>query len=129
MSSKPGRAVLLDCGAAMGNTCGMDRTGPMLCGVQCCEASHSTDNSQCRLLKMADHLELSDSKMARQIDFLTCLRTEKSSRKYTSFYKSSRIQTFMYLTTWMTAIVTGKSHDGKCEVVGQVSFALLNGCH
>ena len=57
------------CGAAAGDACGKDRTGPILCDMQlCCSQSQLGQQPERTSDKMADPAELSDSKMARRID-------------------------------------------------------------
>ena len=44
-------------------------------------------------------------------------------------YKSCGIYTTVGITTKMITAVMGKGRDGKCEVVGQDSFASPTSCH
>ena len=69
-SSKPRHKALLGCGAAAGDTCGKDRTGPILCSVQLCCSQSQLGHQPARASdKMADRAVLFDSKTARRIRF------------------------------------------------------------
>ena len=68
-SSKPRQKALLGRGAAAGDACGKDRTGPILFGVRLrCSQSHLGRQPVRTSDKMADRAELLDAKMARRID-------------------------------------------------------------
>ena len=68
-NSKPRHKALLGCGAAVGDACGKDRTGPILCGVRLCCSQSQLGHQPARTSdKMAEHAQLFDSKMARRTD-------------------------------------------------------------
>ena len=59
---------------------------------------------------------------------MTCIKSEKSSKIYTSKYKSSRIYTSLDVSTEMIPAAMEKGQDDTCEVLGQNSTASLTGC-
>ena len=85
-SSKPRHKALLSCGAAAGDTCGKDRTGPISCGVQSVAANHSSDNNLRGLLTKWRTARSSPNKKWR--DDLTRIKGEKSCRLSTSMHGS-----------------------------------------
>ena len=89
-------------------------------------ANHSIDNSQCRLLTV--WWTALKSLIKKWWEKYTCVKSEKSSGRYTSMYKSMYVYTSMDITTELIAAMMGKGRDDTREVVGQDLFASLTGC-
>ena len=74
--SKTCHTVLLDRDKATCNSHGKDRTHPASCGVWCCLANHSIDNSQCGLTRW---WIAQSSLIQKWRDESDCIKTQKKS--------------------------------------------------
>ena len=84
--SKPHHKARLGCGAATGDVCGTGRTSPVLCSVWLCCSPSQLRQQRSRLL--TKWWTAQSSLIEKWRDKLACIKSEKSSRIYTSMYQS-----------------------------------------